>query len=452
MDEKIETLKNVLNGDIDILYDYVTDAMRSKIENGSESVAKICLELADIEYASGDHASAAKYVEKSLSCALSFTDTEFSSIVERINEIILNSDDPEERKLLSDYVDLMVRNRMPKDIPSIDTTILDSAAEVYEEENENNNSGYNSDKDFESDDSGLFLTEMTKNTYKEDEEENSDKYSDIDTDSETDDTYKKSLTQNINDTINQISGSINVVSINTKNFPSVLAVAAVDENYASSSEEFKINMSVTDAEVGIDDYEVEKIDYDTINVILVCDDSGSMSGNARDCLSDAVKTFAKKTDENVKIGIVPFSSEVNTDMASPLGASESELIETADALRASGGTNIYDAVKYANALFSSNENDLNIMILMSNGNDGIPSGEELEQLRADCVSRGITIYTVRLGSSVDAGLLEEYAGYGSGEYFYVNTPESIESFYNYIYNISKNRYRIKYDRHRYISG
>lgn len=59
LDEKIETLKNVLNGDIDILYDYVTDAMRSKIENGSESSAKICLELADIEYASGDHASAA---------------------------------------------------------------------------------------------------------------------------------------------------------------------------------------------------------------------------------------------------------------------------------------------------------------------------------------------------------------------------------------------------------
>ena len=341
----------------------------------------------------------------------------------------------------------MVRNRMPKDIPSIDTTILDSAAEVCEEENENNNSGYNSDKDFESDDPGSIFDRDDKDddTYKEDEEKNSDKYSDIDTDNETDDTYEKSLTQNINDTINQISGSINVVSVNTKNFPSVSAVAAVDENYASSSEEFKVNMSVTDAEVGIDDYEVEKIDYDTINVILVCDDSRSMRGNPRYCLSDAVKTFTKKTDENVKIGIVPFSSEVNTDMVSPLGASESELIATADALRASGGTNIYDAVKYANALFSSNENDLNIMILMSDGNDGIPSGEELEQLRADCVSRGITIYTVGLGSSVDAGLLEEYSAYGNGEYFYVNTPESIESFYNYIYNISKNRYRIKYD-------
>lgn len=330
---------------------------------------------------------------------------------------------------------------MPKDIPSIDTTILDSTAEVCEEENENNNSSYNSDKDFESDDPGSIFDRDDK----DDEEKNSDKYSDIDTDNETDDTYEKSLTQNINDTINQISGSINVVSVNTKNFPSVSAVAAVDENYASSSEEFKVNMSVTDAEVGIDDYEVEKIDYDTINVILVCDDSRSMSGNPRYCLSDAVKTFAKKTDENVKIGIVPFSSEVNTDMVSPLGASESELIATADALRASGGTNIYDAVKYANALFSSNENDLNIMILMSDGNDGIPSGEELEQLRADCVSRGITIYTVGLGSSVDAGLLEEYSAYGNGEYFYVNTPESIESFYNYIYNISKNRYRIKYD-------
>lgn len=131
----------------------------------------------------------------------------------------------------------MVRNRMPKDIPSIDTTILDSAAEVCEEENENNNSGYNSDKDFESDDPGSIFDRDDKDddTYKEDEEKNSDKYSDIDTDNETDDTYEKSLTQNINDTINQISGSINVVSVNTKNFPSVSAVAAVDENYASSS-------------------------------------------------------------------------------------------------------------------------------------------------------------------------------------------------------------------------
>lgn len=440
LDEKAEAIRNVLSGDSDILSEYVIDAMNSMVQDGSESAAKICLELADIAYSAGDDALAAMYVEKSLSYASMSTDREFSAVVEKINEIMFKSDDPEERKLLSEYVDQMIHNRMPEGTPDIDTSVLDNAADMYEKEH-----GYEDDDDRYDDDYDDYYDD---DRYDDDDDRYSydDRYDDDrEHDGSENDEAEKSLNQNINDTLNQISGSINIVSINAKDFPSVTAVVAADSNYASTAEEFKANMAITDAEVEIEDYEVEKIDYKTINVILVCDVSGSMSGASIQNLREAVKTFAQNADANVNIGIVPFSSGVKTDLCCDLGSSKEKIIETASKLNASGGTNILDAVNHANTLFPQKDDELNIMILMSDGNDSLPSDETFRQISTTCLTRGITIYTVGLGNSVDAVLMEQYASYGGGEYFYVNSPESIASFYNFIYNISKNRFRIKYD-------
>ncbi len=427
INSEIRVLQESLNEDTNILYEYVADTMEAQAESGDESAAKLCLELADIAYENGDNAKAAKYVEKTLTYAANSSDAEFAAAAGQINDIIQSNDNAEDRKLITDYVDRMIEKRMPDGIPDIDTDVMDGISGYHQEDES---------------DSGI-LDEYTGDNFLHNgpADGNSGEEASVTSDLSS----GGELSQNISDTINQMAGSINVVSVDTDEFPSLYAVVAVDDNYVSTAAGFKENMRVTDAEADIENYEVEKIEYDDINIVLVCDDSGSMAGNPRDCLSDALKAFAENKSDDVNIGIVPFSDGVLQDMVSMPGASRDEIIATADGLRASGGTNIYDAVTYANTIFPEDDNSLNIMILMSDGNDTMPDGEDMEAIRAACVNRDIVIYTVGLGGDVNAELLEEYASYGSGEYFYVDTPESIEAFYNFIYNTGKNRYRISFE-------
>jgi len=57
---------------------------------------------------------------------------------------------------------------------------------------------------------------------------------------------------------------------------------------------------------------LKKIEYSEINIVLVCDDSGSMSGTPRDDLCAAIKKFAEKTNTGINIGVVRSKAELTT--------------------------------------------------------------------------------------------------------------------------------------------
>ncbi|GEM_PF-1171558 len=444
LETQAETLDKTISGEIDML-SYIIDKMEKEAETDAVTAAKVCLELADIAYSKGDNAAASKYLEKALKMASQSTDAAFAEIVERINDIVFRSDDPEARKSLSGYVEEMERNRMPEDIPSIDTDALDGV------------SGYVPEDDYsepEEENSGNIGSSLPFGRDREENREESEYYGQDDgygtppspADTAPEETVNdRSFSENVTDTLNQMAGSVNILSIDTSKFPAMTAIVAADENLVSDAESFKEHMNVTDAGVKIDNYSVEKMEYQSVNVLLVCDDSGSMNGSPRDDLCNAVKTFVENSDDNVKIGMVPFADGIKEDFVSPLGSSKEKLKSGADSLCASGGTNIYGAVTYANALFTANSDELNIMILMSDGQDGMPNPQQFDELRSTCISRNISIYTVGLGGGADANLLTEYANHCNGTYFYVNSSESINEFYNFIYNLSKNRYRVTFD-------
>ena len=54
--------------------------------------------------------------------------------------------------------------------------------------------------------------------------------------------------------------------------------------------------------VEIPDYKVKKLEYDTVNIALCCDNSGSMEGEKIENLKKAVSTFVGKLADEVNIG------------------------------------------------------------------------------------------------------------------------------------------------------
>lgn len=451
-----ETLENTISGNLSIL-DYMILKMEKSAEKDAETASKVYLELADIEYAKNNKAKASKYLEKALESAYQSSDAEYSEIVSDINDIMFRTNDPEARKDIQQYVERMEQNRMPENLPDVNTDFFDEVVKTEQNKHKDkdkdrdrdygNRPSFDDDEDYYSNNSRYDDDDYYNSNNRYDDDEY-DGYTDNDSDrNEGEETEEpdKTFTQNVTDSLNQMSGAVNILSINTDSFPDISAVVAADDNLVNDAESFKKLISVADTDSLIDDYTVEKLEYKTVNIILVCDDSGSMNGQKRDDLCEAVKSFVNIADDNIKIGMVPFSSGVNESMVASLGSSASVLENAADSLRADGGTNIYDAVKYANNMFPSTDTELNILILMSDGQDNLPSPDYLDAISAECLSRNISIYTVGLGYDVDANLLQTYSDYGNGTYFYVNSSESISDFYNFIFSLSKNRYRISYE-------
>ncbi len=140
--------------------------------------------------------------------------------------------------------------------------------------------------------------------------------------------------------------------------------------------------------------------YDSIEIVFVIDDSGSMSSNdySNQRLSVA-KELITNLPEKSKIGIVQFASSVyrlTPEMTTDKDAAK-KLLSTSY-FKSSGGTYMYSAINSAFGLFTtSDESTLRMMVVLS---DGSSSGTNQHSA---CITtaqnKGIRIYTVGLGSS-----------------------------------------------------
>ena len=87
---------------------------------------------------------------------------------------------------------------------------------------------------------------------------------------------------------------------------------------------------------------------------------------------------------------------------------------------------------------------MNIAVIMSDGQDSIPSEEQLQKITSACENGNILLYSMGLGADVESEVLSTYSDAGNGAYVFVSDSNSLYSFYQYIYQISKNRYEIEY--------
>jgi|GEM_PF-1996275 len=146
--------------------------------------------------------------------------------------------------------------------------------------------------------------------------------------------------------------------------------------------------------------------YLNTEVVLVIDDSGSMSWNDRDYQRLSVsQTLVDNLPKSSKIGVVSFTDStkcLTTTLTNDKDKVKSYL--TRDYFKSNGGTNMYKAVEESLNLFESTESTTQrIIILLTDGT----SGSDASRMSTECAvnERGVKIYGVGLGS--DSGI-EEY--------------------------------------------
>lgn len=445
---------------------WIIELMEEKAVEESENASQIYLELSHLYYDNEEDEKAGWYVDKALDCALASDDPAYYQAAEKILEVINNPDDTEARKNIGDYATNWVAEILPDEIDNLDTFVkpqeeeLPKPSEEPEKEEPKTpvtNPFERHDRDNKDDDTAASKDDDTDVTSQGDNNANRDSFEDFVVEETTQEPVVRDSFENfISEEVNLKSASITITSIDASKFDTVTAVVAVDSSIAATAEEFRNNLSLKDCNTEITDYYVEKVNYQAINMVLCCDKSGSMSGAPIENLKSACSTLVEKFCGEANIGIVMFDSGVSSSIA-PTN-DKASLNDFISQIYSGGGTNISSGVYSSINMLSGDGEVLNLIIVMSDGNDSFPSENTLKQYKASCNDKKAFIYTAGLGSSVNSGVLSAYSNECGGNYLYIEDSASIVKYYNYIYGISLNTYKVVYtaldknslDRNLYI--
>ncbi len=387
--ERIAGIRKSADDDVlEVLQNRLTAMINSKAVNVDKS--KIYLQNSKIDRYQGDEESANDNMILAIDTAPNSTDDNYSYPMCELSGIIKGTSDAENVKNITAYVDMVVDNSLT----------VRPVSDIFTEK------------------------------------------SDPATDS-SDDSEKKSFADYMEEQISFYGAAVNIGMIDYSKFPDISAKVQLSDKFVDPDKDAKPYISVLDCEQNIEDFTIEKINYSESNIMLLCDNSGSMSGNVEQ-LKTAVRTFVDSSNSDEKISLVTFDNSVLKETS--FSNSRNQLDSVIDGMGAYGGTNIYRSALAQITRFPSTATANNIMIIMTDGQDGYRAGiEEMQNnLKVEAEKRGVTIYTLGLGGSVDAEYLTNIAITGGGDFVYASEAGKLESLYSLIHGQSRNQYLLKY--------
>ena len=173
--------------------------------------------------------------------------------------------------------------------------------------------------------------------------------------------------------------------------------------------------------------------FHSVEIVLVIDDSGSMSSNdGSNQRLTVAQNLIDKLPEDSKIGIVWFASSTNIltpELITDREAAKAYL--TTAYFQSYGGTYMYNAINSAFSLFQSTEEDvLKMMVVLSDGSTS-DSSKHAATITA-AVENNVRIYTVGLGSSTSyfTNYLKPLAEGTGGAFYLASNADGLASIYD----------------------
>lgn len=173
--------------------------------------------------------------------------------------------------------------------------------------------------------------------------------------------------------------------------------------------------------------------FHSVEIVLVIDDSGSMTSNDRSNQRLTVaQNLIDKLPEDSKIGIVWFASSnkvLTSELLTDREAAKAYL--TTEHFKSSGGTYMYTAIGSAFDLFESTDADvLKMMVVLSDG-DTSDTGRHSATIAA-AQTNNVRIYTVGLGNSTTyfTKYLKPLAESTGGAFYLAADADELASIYD----------------------
>jgi Ca-activated chloride channel family protein len=171
-----------------------------------------------------------------------------------------------------------------------------------------------------------------------------------------------------------------------------------------------------------------------LNISLVIDRSGSMEGDKLKHAKLAAQYVVDQLSAEDYVSIVQYDDAVQVVSTSNRVGDKQLLKRKIDAIQAGDSTNLGGGMLegYNQVKSTYKSGFVNRVLLLSDGlaNVGITSVDELQRIAKNKnLEQGITISTFGLGLDYNENLMTNIAEYGSGNYYFIRTPEEISSIF-----------------------
>ncbi len=221
--------------------------------------------------------------------------------------------------------------------------------------------------------------------------------------------------------------------------PSIPLTAPLDTAHGADTAQPKTILEIPSAAV------IQKIQalwYETkkpVDVIVVMDISGSMSGDRITSARSSLMQFVEKLSDRDRLQITLFSSDIVTlTPLSELKSKRQKVLDSVAGIYEQGDTRLYDATlaAYQDLLENGDPDHIRSIVILTDGKDTLSENALSEVMNFIAQSSGeggraIKIFTIAFGENADEDVLIQIAEPTGGKQ-YNSTPESIQSIYSEI--------------------
>lgn len=171
-----------------------------------------------------------------------------------------------------------------------------------------------------------------------------------------------------------------------------------------------------------------------LNISLVLDHSGSMSGDKMAYVLQAAKFVVDNLSSEDYLSVVVYDDEVTIVHSSSKVTDKSAIKAKIDRVYSGGSTNLSGGALegYAQVKSTFRKECVNRVLLLSDGlaNVGITDTAQLQKITRDRnLEHGISLSTFGVGTDYNEDLMTGMAEYGSGNYYFIDAPDKIPQIF-----------------------
>ena len=172
-----------------------------------------------------------------------------------------------------------------------------------------------------------------------------------------------------------------------------------------------------------------------LNVALVIDRSGSMSGDRIVAAREAANVALERLSADDVVSLVAFNHKVDVlHPAARLGTAHESLKRAIEKLMPDGTTALYAGVKEGGQQVREflSDTKVNRVILVSDGlaNVGPSTPSEVASLGRELAGKGISVTTIGLGLDYNEDLMQRLAAASDGNHAFVESPRQLASIFD----------------------
>ncbi|NLW85128.1 MAG: VWA domain-containing protein [Phycisphaerae bacterium] len=187
--------------------------------------------------------------------------------------------------------------------------------------------------------------------------------------------------------------------------------------------------------IGLTGYPLEAVQKRSpVNIALVIDKSGSMSGERIQHAREAAILALRRLNADDIVSVVTYDSSVQVLVPATKMTNREDVIRKIGQIQASGTTALYAGVQAGAKEVEKFQSPgrVNRVILLSDGhaNVGPSSPEELGRLGGQQAEKGLTVTTIGLGLSYNEDLMSRLALKSDGGHYFAKSPNDLASVFD----------------------